>query len=546
MTNFLHAKYDSSGNQIDDPSDVVGQPEFAVDSTGNVTGLVGPAGTYNIMSGLYGRKGAFIGDSITALNDVCGRTFIPSAVTGVELKYAELSTSAGNATLAWNAANRTLTWTAPGDTAGAPVVVTDGIFTLQSGTAGNSVRAGVTSRALPVANQTDTIASGTVFWTTGPSFAWAADALTWGAFAFDNYGIGGNQTPDITNRYNQVLNGGYNVIIDFCGANDLGGYTGAQIAANRAANWDKALARGIPVIAVLISARYANPSTDYTVNYSAAKQNTLTAANLEIVRQARARRGVYLVDAFSTMAVQSTGLAKSNYTSDGLHTGGPMGYEIGKQIAAILRSIFPIETVRPYMSVGTYYDATYRPGGNLMTSNQGGFSGTGGTAGTGVTVGTGLAQNWQAARTSGSTMAVTANKYADPDGGPDWQEFVVATPAAVDGENFWLYPYSISSNFSAGDVINFGVEFKVVGMGCYGVYMDLNHTGGALGGSSARARQFKDLVQGLRDGETGFIRCLPHKLPNGVTALLPVIQFQGKASGTFTIRFRCAEVHKVL
>lgn len=42
MTNFLHAKYDSSGNQIDDPTVVIGQPEFAVDSTGAVTGLVVP------------------------------------------------------------------------------------------------------------------------------------------------------------------------------------------------------------------------------------------------------------------------------------------------------------------------------------------------------------------------------------------------------------------------------------------------------------------------------------------------------------------------
>lgn len=44
MTNFLHAKYDSSGNQIDDPTVVIGQPEFAVDSSGAVTGLVGPGG----------------------------------------------------------------------------------------------------------------------------------------------------------------------------------------------------------------------------------------------------------------------------------------------------------------------------------------------------------------------------------------------------------------------------------------------------------------------------------------------------------------------
>ena len=44
MTNFLHAKYDSEGTQIDDPNEVVGQPKWQVDSRGNVTGLVGPGG----------------------------------------------------------------------------------------------------------------------------------------------------------------------------------------------------------------------------------------------------------------------------------------------------------------------------------------------------------------------------------------------------------------------------------------------------------------------------------------------------------------------
>ncbi len=44
MTNFLHAKYDSSGTQIDDPTVVIGQPSYATDTSGNVTGLVGPGG----------------------------------------------------------------------------------------------------------------------------------------------------------------------------------------------------------------------------------------------------------------------------------------------------------------------------------------------------------------------------------------------------------------------------------------------------------------------------------------------------------------------
>lgn len=541
MTNFLHAKYDSSGNQIDDPTVVIGQPEFAVDSTGAVTGFVALGKPYNVRSPFYGRRVGCIGDSLTQVNEVCGRAFNPVNVTGVALTYAELSTSAGNATLVWNAANRTLTWTAPGDTAGTPVVVTDGFFTLQSGSPNMSVRAGVTSRSLPATNQTDTMASGNANWAIGPSWSYVADALTWGVFTFDNLGITGNMSTDLSARYTQMLGSYPDVVIDLSGTNDVATVTGATIASTRAANWDKALARGIPVIAVLIPPRYSGADAG---GYTAAKQGALTGANLEIVRLARARKGVYILDAFSILST-AAGISKTGYTIDGIHQSGGMGYEIGRQLARLLTSMFPAEVVRPLYSSTLYYDATYRPAGNLMASDTGNFAGTGGTAGTAVTAGTGLAAGWTAARNSGTTFAATANKFTDPEGGPDWQEFVVTAAATVDGEYIWMYPNGITTNIAAGDLINYGVEFWVVGTGCYGVYMDLQHVGDTLAAQGSRSRQIKDVAQGLRDGERGSIRCIPHKLQSGITSLLPVINFQGKAGGTFTIRFRSAGVYKV-
>ena len=44
MTNLRYAKYGPDGEQIDDPSLEVQVPTYAIDSSGNVTGLVGPGG----------------------------------------------------------------------------------------------------------------------------------------------------------------------------------------------------------------------------------------------------------------------------------------------------------------------------------------------------------------------------------------------------------------------------------------------------------------------------------------------------------------------
>ena len=108
-------------------------------------------------------------------------------------------------------------------------------------------------------------------------------------------------------------------------ANDVATVTGATIASTRAANWDKALARGIPVIAVLIPPRYSGADAG---GYTAAKQGALTGANLEIVRLARARKGVYILDAFSILST-AAGISKTGYTIDGIHQSGGMGYYLG-------------------------------------------------------------------------------------------------------------------------------------------------------------------------------------------------------------------------
>ena len=81
-----------------------------------------------------------------------------SLITGVEILYAETGTTAGNGTLAFTASGTTITWAPSGDTAGTPVNIgAGGDFTVTS-TGGYDLFIRVTASALPVGNQSDTVA----------------------------------------------------------------------------------------------------------------------------------------------------------------------------------------------------------------------------------------------------------------------------------------------------------------------------------------------------------------------------------------------------
>jgi len=64
MTNLRTAKYGTDSTQIDDPSSVLSAPAFSVDSSGNVTGLVGPGGGVAQIGSHV--SACCIGDSITS------------------------------------------------------------------------------------------------------------------------------------------------------------------------------------------------------------------------------------------------------------------------------------------------------------------------------------------------------------------------------------------------------------------------------------------------------------------------------------------------
>jgi hypothetical protein len=81
-----------------------------------------------------------------------------TAITGVEILYAEKGATSGDGSLAYTNSTTKLAWTAPGDTAGTGVDVSGGgDFTLESSTDGEALTVRVTAANLPGQDESDTI-----------------------------------------------------------------------------------------------------------------------------------------------------------------------------------------------------------------------------------------------------------------------------------------------------------------------------------------------------------------------------------------------------
>lgn len=469
-----------------------------------------------------------IGDSIATYQEIRGLQFgaatnINTSGLAVQGYAASLKTAAGNGTLRYVASTHTIYWTAPGDTEGAGVnIATDGLYDLPSGTATLTYRIGVTARLLPVANQTDTIASGTRYWRiSSGSVMGIVHAFTNRRFTLlPHLGIGGQYSSDINNRYSQALTTSADgVIIEISGGtNDIcaDSQTAATVVTRRTTKWPVAAAQGIPVIALGITPRFgavkAGGGAGGDTAYSAAKQAYIMAANrgMYAITQTSGYESIYYCDVCTNLIdpTAANGYIRDYATEDGLHPSGDMAYEMAVPIVRQLDNLSPDTRSATNVGAGSYYDATYNPGGNLIGSNLGAFASTAGTVnGTGAgatatyatstsyaqdafaiygsnlyrnvgatgTSGTvtppvhtsgvvvdggvswqfvssgvtaGLGTGWTTARLTGSAVQVRAHKLAATDGGPDWQEFIIygatANEASATAEVITFYPTAIS------------------------------------------------------------------------------------------------------
>lgn len=538
-------------------------PLASLDSSGNVTGipLSKASGFYSPMHHPI-RTIACIGDSITQLNDQFGTYYgiltninSGSNVGPVASLRGGIDSPQGNGTISYRASDKSMRWQGPGDSTPGPwVQVSDGIFTLTTPNPLGNIEVRIVARILPATDMSDTItASTTRTWRRMPgSWMYAADTLTRGRFNWlHNFGISGSGAADIANHYNDVLNSGADIIIDAVGTNDIVALTLAPsvAVAQRVANWDKALAKGIPVIAVLIAPRGGTGTVSNDTSITATLAANIVAANKGYIAEAKKRPGVYIVDNFTKTVDPTVTITKikNYYTGDGVHPNGGLAYEQAEPIARILNMLSPDDNVNQNVGAGCYFNSTNK-GGNLLPAGQGWFSGTGGTAGTGVTAGTGLAAGFTAQRLTGSAVVATANKVAATDGGPDWQGFDISGATNVYGvgvadERIMCYSgFPTIGNFAVGDVVTGSVEYEIVGSGCTGVGLAVLLT--VTPGITWENLSMTTVTQGIR--ANGVVTLEPFVWQTGITALLPRIYMDSKAGATFTVKLRNLDLHKIV
>lgn len=449
---------------------------FQKTKPGGPPGLVGSDG--NVVA-LFSQESkrviALCGDSTTYLNNSFGIAPSPSAAfPGIQANRADLTTPAGAGTLTWDATARTLTWQAPTDaTPGPAVSVREGIFRLESSQAKHGLIVSVTAAYLGASGSTSvTITTASSGWrrgTGGVAWAWVMHALTGARFNLLNFGIGGEMTSDILVRFPDVVAAKPDVIHELSGTNDISGdVPAATIIANRVAMWDMALAAGIPVIAGLITARFGTELQAEYQRWTPSRMKAIMAVNAGLVREARKRNGVQIVDYFSvtvdpnkalittassggttipgtpTSGNTWAGSVRAGYMSDGLHMASPASYEMGALFADAINSLIPAEFAR--VNVGGYnaYDAALNPTGNLMTttlynsswdvSNQSAFHGTSGVPSSGVS----LTPSW----VTGTAYAKDAHVV---NGGNLYRAMVAGTSGTT-------APTHLTSNLSDGGV----------------------------------------------------------------------------------------------
>lgn len=409
---------------------------------------------------------ASIGDSIITYQGSFGYAFTGLTITGVELRGGSINTPSGTASLTWNVTNSTLTYTAPGDTAGTPVVVTDGMFELTSGTSAYTLRVGVFTRLLPSITKTDTLTTGIRYWRrSSGSFQYIIDALTNRRFNFmRDFGIGGNTTADMVKRYAQIVNANPDLILENGGTNDTvaASATPQSIAQNRSANWELAKAAGIPVLALLISPRSGALTAKGAAGTDSASVTTfgprIVQANnlITAAAQAPGNSSIMIMDNVTNLTDTVTGKVLDYATEDGLHLGGNGALEYAYPVVAALNVMSPDTKSTCNISNVSYYNATTNPTGNLLGVGQGSFQGTGGT----VSGRSSLTPAWAAttAIVKDGHVIVGGNLYRALNAGTTGSTAPSHNMGSVvDGSVTWMFMSSgVTSGFGAGWTLQAG------------------------------------------------------------------------------------------
>lgn len=341
----------------------------------------------------------FTGDSEATGQGQTGWSLTGLSLPGFEMRGTNQRMPAGSVAVVYNGAAKTIAIGAPGDSLGTPVAVTDGCYRVYSANGIDYVRIGVTSSSLSGSNISGNLTLGNARLRRS-GWAYAFDAFTNCRFTIlKDAGIGGNAFADFKPRIASIIAGDTvapippDLLFMMMGTNDATLLrTGAQINVDRVASWDAIKPSGIPLVDMGIMARMglwtssATAGTDGaaigTVGPIVAEANRLGAASAA----AQNYTDVQWLDTYSKTVDSSTGRARDYMMNDGLHQGGSANLSAGEGSADIVNRMSPDTRAVVNPGNSAQYNATYAPGGNLLTSNKGSMAGSGGTAGTGISL----------------------------------------------------------------------------------------------------------------------------------------------------------------
>lgn len=280
-----------------------------------------------------------------------------------------------------------------------------------------------------------------------------------------NFGVSGNTTTQLLARIDAVAACAADIVVVLIGTNDVNGaVTGSTLATYKSAVsaiWDRLTNAGKVVIAMPPLPR----------NLAAGSQNNrriLHAMRDWTLRQAwSGRRNFYVADAAIEYGdpLSATYAPRAGFDYDGLHPQSRGAYEIAKALYRVLDRLLP-PVPQALMSADDVYDATYNPGGNLLTNGI--LDGTGGT----LTTTKGLASSGQmatawatafdapySAATALNGLTVAASKGAAPDGRPE-QVLTLSGSYTGDVDSYFGISQLVGSlsRFQVGDVIEATAE----------------------------------------------------------------------------------------
>lgn len=210
------------------------------------------------------------------------------------------------------------------------------------------------------------------------------------------------------------------------GTNDLATRTAVQIAADLQTCWDTAIAAGMRVIATTILPRDAAGDTQAT-------WDKVRDTNALIRTNARATRGVTLVDWYSAIVDPTTGKGSSTYLADGVHPNVNGANRMGKVLAdALGRAGYDINSVLP----NDAYDPKSLMPNPFMLGNTAGVA----TSTTFYNLGSGTSVKSKVARTDGQAG--------------EWQQFVITAAApTADGAQVQQQNTAVGVDWNVGDVV---------------------------------------------------------------------------------------------